>query len=93
MNVIDRKPEYFMKYYNKLYSDRPMNYHSDDKNKGVIIVGKKIKQDFVKQILIKYINEFVICPSCSSFETTFKKNKDVKKYNFQCKNCGFNKYC
>jgi len=57
---------------------------------GLIIHQKHPKLNILKEVINKYIDNFVICPSCYSSNTIINKFIN-KKYKFVCNECGVNK--
>jgi translation initiation factor 2 subunit 2 len=55
-------------------------------SQGLILIGKhKIQK--ISPLIEKYMNEFVICKYCKSYDTKIKKDDSIRRYIFNCKNC------
>jgi translation initiation factor 2 beta subunit (eIF-2beta)/eIF-5 len=92
LEIIRRDEHHFFDFLKNELRGKTMNWLKP-KQDGLIIHGKRIKQCDVADISFKYINLFVICPSCKKIETTFEKDPTcVKRWKFVCTDCGFNKY-
>lgn len=70
-----------------------INWMSCDKSDGIMIQGKNIKENVIKELILKYINEFVLCPGCHKTNSTMVKNKDLGKNEYKCLECGLFRYC
>lgn len=57
---------------------------------GIIIHGKRQKKKNIIDIMNKYINNFVVCMSCQSIDTTLTKYI-LHKYTFNCLKCNYSK--
>ena len=90
LNIINRPPNHLLQFLKYELSNKEINWMSSDINDGLIIHGKNIKKELISDLVLKYVNTFVICSSCKSYNTTFDKFNS-KKYNFQCNYCKMNK--
>jgi len=92
LTIINRDENHFFEFLKNELRGKTMNWLKP-KQDGLIIHGKRIKQGDIADISFKYINLFVVCPSCKKIETTFEKDPTcVKRWKFVCTDCGFNKY-
>jgi len=91
LDVIKRDPQHFLEYIKNQYTNREIHLYSSNISDGLIIHGKKLKNTDIYNITNKYINTFVICPSCMKHDTIMEKLQK-KKYNFICNNCNMSKY-
>lgn len=91
--IINRDPEHIYNYLKSELTGKDINWISSNKNEGLVIQGKGLKENLLKDILKKYINKFVVCKSCNKINSNLTKNKDLGKYYFQCLDCGVNLYC
>lgn len=90
LDIINRSHEHFLLFLkNELYN-KEINWYSANKNDGIIIHGKYIKQSQISDLIKKYINLFVICPSCKNTNTELNK-MTIKKYEFKCLACKMTK--
>jgi translation initiation factor 2 beta subunit (eIF-2beta)/eIF-5 len=90
LKVIKRKPDHFITFLKIEYPDKEINWFSNSISDGIIIHGKFLKQQIINDIVIKYINQFVICSACKSINTELIKSSSKMHY-FECLDCGHNK--
>jgi len=90
LKLINRTPEHFINYIKTENPDKEISWMSGELNEGIIIHGKFLKQQLINDIIIKYINSFVICSACKSYNTELIK-KSSKLYYFECIDCEHNK--
>lgn len=91
LKLIQRDPDHFMDFLKKEIPDKNSNWYSGSKSDGLIIHGKYLKPILVKDLAIKYVNNFVVCPSCKQVSTQMNKF-GAKKYEFECNECGMHKF-
>ena len=89
-NTINRDPEHII-FILKKYSGKNIQWLSANKSEGIYIDGKYLKAKYLQDLILKYVNEYVVCSSCMNTNTTLIKDKDTKKFRFTCP-CGFFKY-
>ena len=89
-DTINRDPEHIIFILNK-YSGKNIQWLSANKSEGVYMDGKYLKAKYLQDLILKYVNEYVVCTSCMNTNTTLIKIKDIKKLKFNC-SCGFYKY-
>jgi translation initiation factor 2 beta subunit (eIF-2beta)/eIF-5 len=90
LNTINRNDEHFLKFLRFECHGKNISWNSNNKDDGLVFHNMK-KQKEIKELSIKYINNYVICSSCNKYNTNLNKNKDVKKYEFICLDCGYYK--
>ena len=91
LDTINRYHDHFFHFIKNQYSDKEINWYSNNKDDGLIIHGKYLKNNIITNIFNKYINIYVICSSCKHFNTILKKENN-KTNLFICNECGMNKY-
>lgn len=67
-----------------------------DDNEGIYIVNGSFQQNVLQDVLKKFIDMFVLCPSCGLPETDLKLRKNVRKtvsINQACNACGHEGPC
>ncbi len=89
-STINRDPEHII-FILKKYSGKNIQWLSANKSEGIYIDGKYLKAKYLQDLILKYVNEYVVCSSCMNTNTTLIKDKDTKKFKFNC-SCGFFKY-
>ena len=89
-DTINRDPEHII-FILKKYSGKNIQWLSANKSEGIYIDGKYLKAKYLQDLILKYVNEYVVCSSCMNTNTTLIKDKDTKKFKFNC-SCGFFKY-
>ena len=47
----------------------------------------KVTQSSLQKLLTKYINDYVRCPNCKSFNTILKKDQSTRLQQIFCENC------
>ena len=92
LKTINRSPEHFFKWLCSEIPDREVAWMSASIKDGLIVQGKRQKISDINDLSIKYINEFVTCSSCNSYNTTLGKEIDIKAWLFNCQTCGSTKY-
>ena len=90
LNVINRTPQHLLQFLKYELSNKEINWKSSDFNDGLIIHGKNIKKDNISDLILKYVNTFVICKNCKSHNTILSKFNS-QKYNFNCIKCNMTK--
>lgn len=90
LKTINRPSNHFIKWLNKEIPNININWLSNLETDGLLLHNKNIKKDYLINILLKYINNYVICSSCKSYNTIIQKNN--KQYEFICLNCEMKKY-
>ena len=89
LKIIKRHPDHFINFLKIEYPDKEFSWFSGSISDGLIIHGKFLKQQFIHDFALKYINMFVICSACKSADTNLIKNS--KLYCFECLDCGHSK--
>lgn len=89
--VIKRHPDHFMDWLKSELPGQECNWFSGSKSDGLIIHGKRQKKSDVSELALKYVSNFVICPSCKRADTRMIKINH-KNYEFECLDCGMKKY-
>ena len=92
LKTVNREPEHFMDFLINELPGKQINWFSASKADGLLVHAKKFKQNDVSELALKYVNNYVSCPSCKHFETDMIWTPEIRKYNFVCQDCGFNKY-
>lgn len=91
LKVVRRHPEHFMDWLKSELPSHQINWFSGSKSDGLIIHGKRQRKSDVKDLALKYVNEFVICPSCKKADSQMLKINS-KQYEFECLDCGMKKF-
>jgi translation initiation factor 2 beta subunit (eIF-2beta)/eIF-5 len=91
LDSINRNHDHFFTFIKNQYSDKDINWYSNNKDDGLIIHGKYLKNNIITNIFNKYINIYVICSSCKNYNTLLNKENN-KNFIFICNECGMNKY-
>lgn len=86
LRITKRPPDHFLNFLRK-EGNVVINWISESKSDGLIFSQKKIRSDFLIDQMKLYLKEYVICKSCKSINTYIEKDKQIRKYNFICKNC------
>ena len=84
LKIIDRPPDHFVSVMNKNIGDT--NWKTSSKSDGLIIIGK-IKKERIFAFIKSYMKDYVICNICKSYNTTLKKNSNIRQLQLHCKNC------
>lgn len=84
--IIKRPSDHFKLWLENEIPNKSVNWFSSDKNDGLIVHGKFKKDKEISDLLLKYINIYVVCSSCKSSNTTMTKEQ------FICDDCGMKKY-
>ena len=84
LRQINRNPDHFVDYLNKEIGN--VNWLSNSKSDGLVIIGK-YRKDKINELLKKYLNNYVVCNSCKTSNSSLVKDSNIKKYKFICKNC------
>lgn len=90
LNILNRSPDHFYIFLKNELCNNDINWYSENKEDGIIIHGKYLKNIVIIELIKKYINMYVICDSCKKKYTTLNKIT-TKKYEFKCLNCGMSK--
>ena len=91
LKLINRCPDHFLNFLKYEFNNKDINWLSALSIKdGLIIHQKYPKLKALKDMINKYIEIFVICSSCNSYNTLLNKFIS-KKYQFICSDCGMNK--
>lgn len=64
-----------------------INWVSDHKSDGLIIHNKKISDEDIKDVMKKYVKEYLICKICNKSDTTMEKDKSIRANKIKCNNC------
>jgi len=91
LKTISRNPDHFIDYLRQQMPGREINWFSGSKSDGLIIHGRFQKQNEISELAIKYVKEYVSCPSCNKTESLMRK-LESKMYEFECLSCGMKKY-
>jgi translation initiation factor 2 subunit 2 len=86
LRITKRPPDHFLSFLRK-EGTVVINWISDSKSDGLIFSQKKLRPDFLIDQMKTYLKEYVICKSCKSINTYIERDKQIRKYNFICKNC------
>ena len=86
LKLVKRNPDHFINFLKSEYQDKEISWYSNDIKDGLIIHGKFLKQHMINDIILKYINQFVICSACKSNDTELTKISS-KLYSFKCLDC------
>lgn len=92
LSVINRNPEHFMDFIKRELPNKQIGWYSSDKEDGLLIHAARQKKNEISALAIKYVTNYVLCPSCKKYNSELNKDLDTKKYEFKCNECGFNKY-
>jgi translation initiation factor 2 subunit 2 len=90
LNTINRSEDHFMSFIKCEFVNKEIAWYSANKSDGLIIHGKYKKKNEITNIVNKYINNYVICSSCKSYNTLLHKHSN-KQYEFECVHCGCKK--
>lgn len=85
LKKIVRPPKHFIDFLADQL-DTDVNQKTDSLSDGLIMKGKH-KLAKISPLIEKYMNEYVICKSCTSYESRIKKDDTTRKWVFNCKNC------
>ena len=85
LKKIKRPPDHFINFLS-IQLDTDVNKRSDKLSDGLIIIGKH-KLLKISPLIEKYMNEYVICNSCGSYQSKISKDEKTRKWVFNCKNC------
>ena len=91
LRVIRRHPDHFMSFLKKEIPGKEINWFSGSKADGLIVHGKRQKNNEVTELSLKYVDTYVICPSCKHADTRLVK-ENSKNYQFECLDCGMKKF-
>lgn len=91
LQVISRDPDHFMSFLKKEAPGKEISWFSGSKSDGIIIHGKRQNNKQITDLALKYINVYVICPSCKHANTSLIKESS-KNDLFECLDCGMKKY-
>jgi translation initiation factor 2 subunit 2 len=86
LRITKKPPEHFVIFIRN-EANCNVNWISESKSDGLIFSIKKLKNDFLIDQMNKYLKEYVICKSCKSINTYIERDKQIRKYNFICRNC------
>ena len=86
LRITKRPPDHFLTFLRN-EGNVVINWISDSKSDGVTFSQKKLKHEFLIDQMKLYLKEYVICRSCRSINTYIERDKQIRKYNFICKNC------
>jgi translation initiation factor 2 subunit 2 len=90
LKILHRHPEHFMDFMKKSMPNREINWFSESKSEGIVILGKYQKKNEIIDVITKYTTKYVICSSCKNPNTKLDKT-DTKLLEFECFNCGMKK--
>ena len=91
LKTINRHPDHFIEWLKTELPNLEINWFSGSKSDGLIIHGKRQKKSNIIDIALKYINIYIICPSCKQTDTTMTKFNH-KQWEFKCEDCGMKKF-
>ncbi len=91
LKVIKRHPDHFMEWFKSELPGQEINWFSGSKSDGLIIHGKRQKKSDIIEMIFKYVNTYVICPSCKRADTKMTKIGH-KQNEFECLDCGMKKF-
>jgi translation initiation factor 2 beta subunit (eIF-2beta)/eIF-5 len=86
LDLINRPIEHFINYLKYELNNKEINMITSSLEDGIIIHQKYPKLKKIIDVRNKYIEIYVICSSCNSYNTTLTKYIS-KTYNFKCLNC------
>ena len=86
LSIFERDPNDFINYINDKASIH-MNWLTESVNDGCIFDTKIKKDDYIYDIMKKYVNDRIICKSCKSINTILIKDQSLRKHKFICNNC------
>jgi translation initiation factor 2 beta subunit (eIF-2beta)/eIF-5 len=87
LKTISRHPDHFMDFLKRELVGKDISWYSSSKADGLLIQGRFQKKEEITRMAIKYVENYVLCPSCKKSNTTLKKISG-KKYVFECLDCG-----
>jgi len=90
LTIINRPDEHFIIFIKNELCNNKINWYSDNKKDGIIIHGRYQKVNTIIELIKKYINLYVICPSCKK-KTTELSKLSSKRYQFKCFHCEMTK--
>ena len=85
LHIICRSHDHFIAWLKDELPDKQINWYSASYEDGLIIHGKYRNDKELGALLMKYINNFVVC-MCKSANTTMTKDM------FICNDCGVTKF-
>ena len=89
--TLNRNYEHLLNFLKNELNNIDINWVSTQSlDDGLIIHQKYPKIKILKEVINKYIDNYVICSSCNSSNTLLNKFI-LKKYQFTCNECGMNK--
>lgn len=91
LKVVRRHPDHFMEWLKSELPSHEINWFSGSKSDGLIIHGKRQKKSDITEIALKYVNTYIICPSCKRADTKMTKISN-KQWEFECMDCGMKKF-
>ena len=92
LSIINRNPDHFMEFLKRELPNKQIGWYSSDKEEGLLIHATRQKKNEISLLAVKYVNNYVLCPSCKKYNSELNKDSDTKKYEFKCNECGFNKF-
>jgi translation initiation factor 2 beta subunit (eIF-2beta)/eIF-5 len=90
MCTINRMSDHFIHWLQNEIPDKKINWFSGDKMDGIIIHGKYKNNNMLTALVLKYINNYVVC-SCKSPNTIINK-MESGELKFICNDCGMSRY-
>jgi translation initiation factor 2 beta subunit (eIF-2beta)/eIF-5 len=91
LKVIRRHPDHFIEWMSSELPGQEINWFSGSKSDGLIVHGKRQKKSDLADLALKYVNVFVVCPSCKCADTKMTKTTH-KTHEFECFSCGMKKF-
>jgi translation initiation factor 2 beta subunit (eIF-2beta)/eIF-5 len=85
-DVIKRDPDHLITFLKKEMMGKDINWFSGSKADGLIVHGKRLSKKDITEMALKYVNVFVTCTSCKNSNTVLTKEQ------FNCLDCGMNKF-
>jgi len=90
LKLVRRHPDHFMNWLKTELPNQEINWFSGSKSDGLIIHGKRQKKSNITNMILKYVNTFIICTSCKHADTIMTKSN--KHWEFECIDCGMKKF-
>lgn len=87
----DHENDHFMSFLKRELPGKEISWFSGSRSDGLIIHGKRQNNKEITALVLKYVNVYVICPSCKR-ANTFLTKESSKNDLFECSDCGMKKY-
>ena len=86
INMFNRQSEDFTSYINNKTTSN-INWISESLSDGCIFDTKVKKDDYIYDLMKRYVTDRILCKSCKSIDTVLIKDQNLRKYKFTCNNC------